>query len=661
MTQPTRYHRGFSFTDFSGATPLAQQPGVRIDAELDGLSHTTDQICDNLALIQRDDGELANRSVGHDQLKVDTDFKGDPGGNVMAVGAFAAITSLTIAAGADLIRTSEYAAGSKVGGAFYIYDVAVDAAFVTAHAGWAVISANGRGYRLDPGQVIRFEMFGAAGNADSSGNGTDDYPAWLKAKDFIHFHRKHVISTYHKPSVPLHLSAGSYYSSQAWDLTDACYEIRGAGSNLQGYSATSIWFAAGQCGIICQSWDTAGVTGTKTNDGVVTGALNSNLRDLNILSKGGTLEAAQHGVVVKCPVLLERVACFYFGGDGIHIFASTPSTGNANGAVLYNCAGISNGMNGLYINGADVNSIKNYGFQAYTNRMFGILEASFLGNTHLGYEPGQNGFQNSGPPWGANGYGTSVHHSGVYYRVRPGQHVAASTTTPGTNSAIWSPIGLTGSPTLLYPDWVSGRAYVSGGALYCGGTGFTQNNNNGSLFQGYFEQDQMPAWADSTQCSSLPGLLQIAPAFYAANGKMCSSKIGSRIPNAAGEMFTVTLGGDPSNDGQYMAVGRAADESTAWTFHMMADGTLKIKEFNSDLWQPYWVNPFGAAVGMTFGFGISIQNSQQFSGTAAPTAGAHTRGQIVWNETPSASGKIGWVCTAAGTPGTWKAFGVIDA
>ena len=37
------------------------------------------------------------------------------------------------------------------------------------------------------------------------------------------------------------------------------------------------------------------------------------------------------------------------------------------------------------------------------------------------------------------------------------------------------------------------------------------------------------------------------------------------------------------------------------------------------------------------------------------------QGDVCWNSTPTASGTMGWVCTAAGTPGTWKAFGAIDA
>lgn len=47
--------------------------------------------------------------------------------------------------------------------------------------------------------------------------------------------------------------------------------------------------------------------------------------------------------------------------------------------------------------------------------------------------------------------------------------------------------------------------------------------------------------------------------------------------------------------------------------------------------------------------------------TTFPTAGTWFLGRKIWNDTPAAAGKIGWVCTTAGTPGTWKPWGAIDA
>lgn len=48
-------------------------------------------------------------------------------------------------------------------------------------------------------------------------------------------------------------------------------------------------------------------------------------------------------------------------------------------------------------------------------------------------------------------------------------------------------------------------------------------------------------------------------------------------------------------------------------------------------------------------------------GTAAPTTGSWGRGEKRYNTQPSAGGFVGWVCVTAGTPGTWKGFGAIEA
>lgn len=45
---------------------------------------------------------------------------------------------------------------------------------------------------------------------------------------------------------------------------------------------------------------------------------------------------------------------------------------------------------------------------------------------------------------------------------------------------------------------------------------------------------------------------------------------------------------------------------------------------------------------------------------AAPTQGTWAVGDTIWNSAPASGGYMGWVCTTAGTPGTWKTFGVIS-
>lgn len=48
-------------------------------------------------------------------------------------------------------------------------------------------------------------------------------------------------------------------------------------------------------------------------------------------------------------------------------------------------------------------------------------------------------------------------------------------------------------------------------------------------------------------------------------------------------------------------------------------------------------------------------------GTAAPASGTWKVGDIVWKTNPAATGPLGFLCSAAGTPGTWQNIGIGDA
>ena len=54
-------------------------------------------------------------------------------------------------------------------------------------------------------------------------------------------------------------------------------------------------------------------------------------------------------------------------------------------------------------------------------------------------------------------------------------------------------------------------------------------------------------------------------------------------------------------------------------------------------------------------------NSTVSYALAQPTTGDWKRGDMVYNNSPSPSNFIGWVCTVSGAPGTWKGFGIIEA
>lgn len=69
MAQPTKYVPAFNFGDAQAADPTAPVPGEKIDVEYLRVKRTLDEILANLALIQRDDTAVANKTIGFDQLK----------------------------------------------------------------------------------------------------------------------------------------------------------------------------------------------------------------------------------------------------------------------------------------------------------------------------------------------------------------------------------------------------------------------------------------------------------------------------------------------------------------------------------------------------------------------------------------------------------------
>lgn len=68
MAQPPAYERQYSFRAYQTANPADPLPGQKVDIELNAVKTTIDAILTNLALIQRDDGRVANNSIGTSQL-----------------------------------------------------------------------------------------------------------------------------------------------------------------------------------------------------------------------------------------------------------------------------------------------------------------------------------------------------------------------------------------------------------------------------------------------------------------------------------------------------------------------------------------------------------------------------------------------------------------
>jgi hypothetical protein len=52
---------------------------------------------------------------------------------------------------------------------------------------------------------------------------------------------------------------------------------------------------------------------------------------------------------------------------------------------------------------------------------------------------------------------------------------------------------------------------------------------------------------------------------------------------------------------------------------------------------------------------------RETTGSEFPQTGTFRVGDICWNTFVSAGNSPGWVCTTAGTPGTWKALSNVEA
>ena len=50
----------------------------------------------------------------------------------------------------------------------------------------------------------------------------------------------------------------------------------------------------------------------------------------------------------------------------------------------------------------------------------------------------------------------------------------------------------------------------------------------------------------------------------------------------------------------------------------------------------------------------------QWKSGAAPTTGTWAQGDVIYNSAPVSGGYAGFICTVAGTPGTWKTYGLIS-
>lgn len=187
------------------------------------------------------------------------------------------------------------------------------------------------------------------------------------------------------PSGTLIVPAGVCYFSQMFAPPRPLH-IKGVASGLTDFGSftvsASIWlFAAGVHGVRI-----AGSLGDSIAGGSASGMFLENLT-IKQVSKTGHF----HGIWASTAFFAWNVAVWAFSGDGWHIVAAAPGTGNANVFAMMRCAAWNNGRHGLYVDGPDVNASEIISFNANSNGGWGIYDSSFLGNHYFGVHTDSNG------------------------------------------------------------------------------------------------------------------------------------------------------------------------------------------------------------------------------------------------------------------------------
>lgn len=174
------------------------------------------------------------------------------------------------------------------------------------------------------------------------------------------------------------------------------------------------------------------------------------------------------------------------------------------------------------------------------------------------------------------------------------------------------------------------RAASSGGIYMCEVSG------------GYINFGDLNFTANNTTISgtAFATCLRISDGAW-VNVNILRDNLNTVVDTSSGEFYTVST---TSNITSYIKEYAYAAAGS----NPVPNGSL------ADFTQPYVIRVFNNDVRTDVRGGKT-----NIWGTASPVSGTWAVGDIVWDTAPAAGGYIGWVCTTAGTPGTWKTFGAI--
>ncbi len=362
--------------------------------------------------------------------------------------------------------------------------------------------------------------------------------------------------------------------------------------------SAELYFPADSDGIVINHANTTGSTVETTT----TAASATIVEGLRLVSAGGSSVNA-HGIRCRAQSLLRNCLIYGFPGNGIHMVAAIGGGGALEGNV--NTWRIEGGSvvgckgNGLYVQGADSNAGTCISLNATGNLGWGIYDSSFLGNTYVGCHTEANVLG----PYKSDG--TNARNTFVNCYSEPGQPPSSIT------------------PPAIVIAGLHGAGFDSQSPPFMGGS-----------LSGLYMPGQL-ALGNLTYLPLNPsggGPDVIIPDTSGVDGSIYRRL---RVPGRIG--WTWAGLGSPQH---FMFFDRTATTANGYARDLSAmTGAIGLG--------PYY-------------FGVNQMALRSIGTPPTSTSIASLQGDIYWSTTGTSGGAVGWYCTVAGSPGTWRTFGAIS-
>jgi hypothetical protein len=523
------------------------------------------------------------------------------------------------------------------------------------------------------GDSLVFDVFGATPGDYTTGIGSDSVAAWASLNTFLDASDRNVAASFIGNGPPIKFPGAQYYFTEGMQVKRTL-RLTGSGAGPGSYN-TILRFAANKPGIVTNRSNTLGDAeeNPATTDGGTT-----IVENMKLLSDGGSpvgtiaTDLLSSGLRARARLFGRDISVQDFRGVGVCISASTgvavsdPFYGNVNGTQLERVVVTGCKSGGVYISGGDANVVMLSGADVSTCGRYGIFASPFLSATLVNCQVNHCGYPSVS---GVTEY-SLVHRAGRRYQARYNVTTATlKATTPGTDETIWMDVGA-GIASIDVPTWTGLDNYVPGGPY--GGTGA------GTVGVGcYFETGAgIPDMPNALFLGGFMGAgVGYTPQIFVADGN-----IRTNVSFAQAKAFIdastakAQLGGAFSTT----AIPIIRWQSSAATSGFDPDresGLTQEKATGDIYWDAYGtVTPMrwtGVSTARTYGgsaadaaYSVEINKlalgaanaARIFTGTSAvPASGVHGEGERAFNLAPTLTGVNAWICSAAGTSGTWFA------